>query len=131
MDLPGSYQGKRLQPVAGAQAKGFLMDIDRKIEDLILLGAVEVSGIDSRTGEFLYSFTEKIHDIDPELARESQEIFNKYLYYLWEKGFLKINMESENPVVSLLPKCFIQEEVSILPNDSKEVLRYVMEALRL
>jgi hypothetical protein len=107
------------------------MDLEKRIEDLILAGAIEVSAIERETGEFLYSFTEKIHEIDPELARDSQEIFNKYLYYLWEKGFLKIDMESENPMVSLLPKCFVEEEVSGLPNKSREVLRHVMEALRL
>jgi hypothetical protein len=107
------------------------MDMDKKIEDLILLGAVEVSGIDSRTGEFLYSFTEKIHEVDPDIARESIELFNKYIYRLWELGFLKINMESASPKVSLLPKCFSKNEVEKLPEDTRAVLESVMEALRL
>lgn len=107
------------------------MDMDEKIESLILSGAVEVSGIEASTGEFTYSFTEKIHEIDPELARESQRMFNNHMYYLWEKGFLKINMEAENPMVSLLEKCFVQEEVLKLSDDSRLVLLSVMEALRL
>ena len=107
------------------------MDLDGKIESLILAGAVEVSGIDAATGEFLYSFTEKIHEVDPEIARESQELFNSYMYDLWEKGFLKIDMDSANPTVSLLQKCFIEDEVSKLSRESQAVLRSVMEALRL
>lgn len=107
------------------------MDINEKIEHLILEGAVEVSGIDSRTGEFLYSFTDKIHEVDPEIARESVELFNKYVYELWELGFLKIDMESSSPKVSLLPKCFSKEDVSHLPEETRIILESVMSALRL
>lgn len=107
------------------------MDMDKKIEDLILAGAVEISGLDATTGEFLYSFTEKIHEVDPDIARESLELFNKYMYHLWEKGFLKIDMQSANPTVSLLEKCFVEDEVLGLSRESQAVLRSVMEALRL
>lgn len=107
------------------------MDMDYKIEELILAGAVEVSGIDAETGDFLYSFTEKIHEVAPEIARESTELFNRYIYALWERGFLDMDMDSKNPMVSLLPKCFVEEDVAQLPKDMALVLRSVMEALRL
>jgi hypothetical protein len=107
------------------------MDADKKIEDLILAGAVEVSGLDATTGEFLYSFTEKIYEVDPDIARESLELFNSYIYDLWEKGFLKMDIHSANPTISLLDKSFIEEEVLSLPRDSQAVLRSVIEALRL
>jgi hypothetical protein len=107
------------------------MEIYDKIEELILEGAVEVSGIDSETGEFLYSFTEKIHEVAPEIARESQDLFNRYMYVLWEKGFIHMDIDSKNPMVSLLPKCFIEEEVAGLSKDLSLVLRSIMEALRL
>ena len=107
------------------------MEIDDKIEELILAGAVEISGIDSETGDFLYSFTEKIHEIAPEIARESQDLFNRYMYALWEKGFIHMDIDSESPLVSLLPKSFIEEEVAALSKDLSLVLRSIMEALRL
>jgi len=40
-----------------------------KIEDLILSGALEVSGIDIDTGEMLYNFTDKLKDINPDLFK--------------------------------------------------------------
>ena len=107
------------------------MGIDDRIEELILAGAVEVSGIDAETGEFLYSFTDKINEVDPEIARESKDLFNRYIYALWERGFIHMDIDSNNPMVSLLPKCFIEDEVAALPKDLSLVLRSVMEALRL
>lgn len=107
------------------------MDMDNTIEGLILAGAVEVSGIDAESGDFLYSFTERIHEIAPEIARESSELFNRYIYALWERGFIGMDIDSKNPMVSLLPKCFAEEEVAQLPKDLALALRSVMEALRL
>jgi hypothetical protein len=107
------------------------VNIENKIEELILAGAVEVSGIDAETGDFLYSFTDKIHEVDPEIARESRDLFNRYMYALWEMGFIHMDIDSDNPMVSLLPKCFVEDEVAALPKDLSLVLRSVMEALRL
>ena len=107
------------------------MNIDDKIEELILAGAVEVSGIDAETGDFLYSFTDKINEVDSEIARESKDLFNRYMYALWELGFIHMDIDSENPMVSLLPKCFVEEDVAALPKDLALVLRSIMEALRL
>jgi hypothetical protein len=44
-----------------------------KIEDLILSGALEVSGIDIDTGEMLYNFTDKLKDINPDLFKDMSD----------------------------------------------------------
>lgn len=107
------------------------MDMDDKIEELILAGAVEVAGIDPDTGEFLYSFTDKIKEVDPIIAQKSEELFNAHVYLLWEMGFLNIDMTAENPVVSLMPKALNEDEVESLPTELRLILRSIIEALRL
>lgn len=107
------------------------MNPDDKIEQLILAGAVEVAGIDLDSGEFLYSFTEKIKEVDPEIARKSEEAFHSQVYLLWEMGFLNIDMTEDNPVVSLMPKALDENEVSLLNTELRLILNSIIEALRL
>jgi hypothetical protein len=49
----------------------------KKIEDLILNGALEVSGLDLKTGDPLYNFTEKLKDVDSELFDHMNNYFTK------------------------------------------------------
>jgi hypothetical protein len=107
------------------------MDPEDKLQELILAGAVEVAGIDPMTGEFLYAFTENIKEIDPEMARQSEEFFNRTLYLLWEQGFLAMDVTQTNPVVSLMPKALDEEEVSRLDLDTRIILNSVIQALRI
>lgn len=105
--------------------------MEEKLQELILAGAVEVSAIDSETGEFLYSFTEKINEVDPELARQSEDLFNRFIYILWERGFLNLDMTQDSPMVSLTEKSLDEEEQNTLPHELKMVLLTIIEALRL
>jgi hypothetical protein len=107
------------------------MSLEDKIEELILAGAVEVAGIDAKTGEFLYSFTDKIAEIDPEIARHSEMMFNQTLAFLWERGFLSINMAEENPLVSLTEKALDEDAVASLDVNTRLILSSIIEALRL
>lgn len=107
------------------------MNAEEKLEELILAGAVEVSAIDSETGELLYSFTDKIHDIDPEMAKQSEEMFNNAIYLLWELGFLNVDMTQESPMVSLMPKALDVEQQETLPKELRLILLTIIEALRL
>jgi hypothetical protein len=107
------------------------MNSEDKLEELILAGAVEVAGIDQATGEFLYAFTESIKEIDPEMARQSEEFFNRTLYLLWEQGFLAMDITQTNPVISLMPKALEEEEVSRLDLDTRIILSSIIEALRI
>ena len=107
------------------------MNPEDKIEELILAGAVEVAGIDPETGDFLYAFTEKIKEIDPVMAKRSEEMFNETLYFLWSKGFLKMDITAVNPVISLEPKALDREEVSKLSLDDRLVLESIIQALRI
>ena len=56
------------------------MNPDDQIENMILDGSLEVSGIDEETGEFLYTFTEKLAKNYPELYKDTQTYFSKEIY---------------------------------------------------
>jgi hypothetical protein len=103
---------------------------DEFIEKLILEGAIEVAGIDSVTGEFLFSFTDKLRQIDPEMYYGIMESFHQNVMKLWEKGFVNINMESDNPKISLNEKALDDSEAKKLDPQLSETLREVMRMMR-
>ncbi len=88
---------------------------DNIIDDLILTGALEIAGIDKNTGEFLYSVTPKLKDIMPELYKEHIDNVNKDIMALWEKGFVDMDFNDDNPIVNLNPKAHNIDEINRLP----------------
>lgn len=91
--------------------------IDETIEALILSGAVEVMGVDSKTGEPLYKFNSSIQKIMPELYNEHLNEVNNDIMTLWEKGFLDIDLLSEDPLVMLTDKAFDDTEIEAIPRE--------------
>lgn len=89
------------------------------IDDLILAGAMEVAGIDSKTGEFLYVFTPKLKEVSPALYDEHVNHVNGELMRLWEKGFINIDFMSENPIVTLTAKALDSSEISKLSKEDQ------------
>lgn len=104
--------------------------IDDMIEKLILLGAMEVAGIDSATGEFLYGFTPKFAEIDPRLSREVNNSIQNSILDLWADGFLEIDMTREEPMVALTEKCFDEDAIDQLSQERQSFLRSIMERFR-
>lgn len=87
------------------------------IDELILSGAMEIAGIDSNTGEFLYQFTPKLKEVNPELYREHINTVNAELMTLWEKGFINIDFIEDSPLVTLTEKSFDKNALSTLTKD--------------
>lgn len=104
--------------------------IDNLIEKLILMGAMEVAGVDSVTGEFLYGFTPKLKEIDPRLAEEVNGTIQNGILDLWADGFLDIDMNKKEPTVSLTEKCFDDIAVASLSDERQSFLRSIMERFR-
>lgn len=103
---------------------------DKIIEDLILKGALEVSGIDIETGEPLYNFTHKLKDVSPELDQEIQTFFSQEMMFLWENGFVEMDITEENPIVKLTEKAFNNKEVLKLDKDKQYTLKDIIRQLR-
>ncbi len=103
--------------------------INKKIEELILDGVLEVSGIDMETGEPLYNFTEKLKNYDKDLYDIHNNYFFQDIDALWEKGFVDINFLEDNPSVTITEKAFDIEEVGKLEKNEKHSLNEVKRLL--
>jgi hypothetical protein len=100
------------------------------IDKLILSGALQVAGIDSESGDFLYQFTDKLKEVSPELYSEHVNHVNSELMKLWEKGFLDINISDENPIVRLTPKALDESELSKLSKEDRWGVEEIKRLLR-
>lgn len=101
---------------------------DSLIDDLILAGGLEISGIDEKSGEFLYTITNKMKDLMPELYEDHLAHVNEEVMKLWEKGFVNVDMMSEDPLVTLTEKAYDINEISKL---NKEELWSLEEIKRM
>lgn len=97
----------------------------KEFDDLLLSGAIEPAGIDSDTGEILYSFTNKLQSVYPELYNQAQNMINRDIMRLWEKGFIEIDLMDESPIAKLTIKAFDEIEISKLSKDDLFVLNEV------
>jgi hypothetical protein len=102
-------------------------DENKIIDYLILNNAMEIVGVDSDTGEFLYMFTNKLKEVMPELYAEHVNHVNKEIMRLWEKGIVDINFMDNDPIVTIAEKALIEEELNGL---SKEDLFAIEEIKR-
>ena len=56
------------------------------LEHLVLQGAVEMSGIDSNTGEMLYYITDKLRTVNPKLYKQLKGDFEKRMFEMIDNG---------------------------------------------
>jgi hypothetical protein len=110
--------------------KNMIPEEQDSIDYLILNGGIEVAGIDSEVGEFLYSFTPKIKDLMPALYEEHIRDVNSHVFNLWEKGFLNINFMEDDPIVNISEKGLDPEEISKLPEENQWHLNEIKRLLR-
>jgi hypothetical protein len=110
--------------------KNMIPEEQDSIDYLILNGGLELMGIDSSNGEFLYSFTPKIKEIMPELYEQHIQDTNNKILKLWEKGFLDIDLMENDPVVSITPKALDEKEISTLSDEDQWDLKEIKRLLK-
>ncbi len=103
------------------------MEEDNEINSLILSGALEPAGIDPKTGEMLYNFTNKLKDVHPVLHREVNNMFSSHMMRLWELDMISMNVMESNPTIRLTPKAF---DISLIDLLSEEELYTLKEIKR-
>jgi hypothetical protein len=91
------------------------------LEELILMGVVEASGIDAETGDMLYAFSESMLNEYPEINKRWQEAFHKELMFYWENGLIDMNVTSANPTIRITPKGVSEEGLSCLSINQKKM----------
>jgi hypothetical protein len=67
------------------------------LEHLLLMGAIEMDGIDGDTGEMLYSITDKLEEVSPRMFEMLSEDFNSKMYEMIYTGpkVMKWKFDSE------------------------------------
>ena len=110
--------------------KNKIPDDQSVIDYLLLNDALQVAGVDSSTGEFLYTFTPKLKEIMPELYNEHLNHVNSELMRLWEKGFINMDLMSENPVVTLSNKALDDNEVAKLSKEDQWSIKEIKRLLK-
>ena len=103
---------------------------DQIIEDLILVGALEVVGLDLDSGEPVYNFTERLKEFSPDLHDEMNNYFHSEMMFLWENGFVEMDIMQDDPIVKLTSKAFDRSEVANLDKDKQYTLRELIRVIR-
>lgn len=103
---------------------------DDKIEEMILNGSLQFSGIDLETGEVLYQFTDKLKSYDPELSQDINHYFHQEMMSLWQYGFIEMDITDDNPSVKLAEKAFDKEQVDQLSKENQFSLKEVLRVLK-
>ena len=103
---------------------------DELIKNLILEGALEVAGIDSENGEFLYTVTPKMQEIMPDMYEDHITQVNRDILNLWEKGYVNVDFLSPNPMVTISEKGLDNDEVSKLSKPEIWALEEVKRLLK-
>lgn len=59
---------------------------DAMVEHLILQGAIEINGVDPETGQMLYSITEKLKEVSPNIYADMVDQFEHHMFELIKQG---------------------------------------------
>ena len=110
--------------------KNMIPEEQDSIDYLILNGGLEVVGLDSDSGEFLYAFTPKIKELMPDLHEQHIKDVNQNVLKLWEMGFLEIDFMKADPVITIGKKAFDKAEVSRLSKDDQWHLNEIKRLLK-
>lgn len=64
------------------------MDIKTQamMEHLVLQGAVEISGFDMESGDTLYTITDKLKSVAPDMYEDLEETFKYNMYQMIDAG---------------------------------------------
>jgi hypothetical protein len=121
---------KLFKMIFNPDGKNMIPEEQDAIDYLLLNGGLEVVGLDSDNGEFLYAFTPKIKELMPELYEEHIGDVNKNVLKLWEMGYLEIDFMQQDPVITLGAKSFDLGELSKLSKDDQWHLNEIKRLLK-
>jgi hypothetical protein len=96
--------------------------------DLVEQGAIEYAGLNEE-GEAIYNFTDKLKDINPDLFDIHQTQLNREVMFLWEQGFITVDLLQDNPDVGLTEKSFDERCIDELDDIYKSVLKEIKRIL--
>jgi len=106
--------------------------MEYSLDDLILMGAIEVAGVHENTGEILYNITDKIEEALPILYGQFMDQIHAKVMYFWEQGFLEFDdMTKQNPQIRLTSKATNEDDLFSLPEERLREFQMLISAFRI
>lgn len=106
--------------------------MEYSLDELIMMGAVEVAGVHENSGEILYNITDKVQEVLPDLYNKFMNQIHQKVMYFWEKGFLEFDdMTKENPSIRLTAKAMDDDELSQLSIEKLLEFQSLVNAFRI
>lgn len=78
----------------------------------------------------LYVFSKNVKTNFPEIHDSFTTFFSQDTMYLWQKGFLKMDVTQKNPMVSLTPDALDDEKIKMLDPNLKYTLKEIIRILQ-
>jgi hypothetical protein len=103
--------------------------LKQELDNLMEQGALEIVGIDGKTGEFLYSFTEKLIQVNPNIHGLMVNAFHDSIMRLWQEGFFSMDVTAANPLVRATEKVFDQAAISKLSREDQIALSDILRKM--
>lgn len=103
--------------------------LKEELDSLMEQGALEIVGVDGETGEFLYSFTEKLIEVNPNIHGLMVNAFHDSIMRLWQNGFFSMDITEANPLVRATEKVFDQAEVAKLSREDQIALSDILRKM--
>lgn len=63
-----------------------MLKTEMMIEHLILQNALEIDGVDPESGEMIYSITDKLEEVNPQLYKNLKKDFEAHMFRLIDEG---------------------------------------------
>lgn len=99
-------------------------------ETLILEGALVIKGVDSESGEIVYSFTDKLKKLAPELYEGYLQMIHNSIMSLWEKGLVDMDVTLSNPLVKPTEKALRATNWDGLNETERQTIRALLDGFR-
>ena len=101
-----------------------------EFDELLLNGAIEPAGIDMKTGEMLYNFTDKLKTFSPDIFDAISNAFYNDLVSLWSFGFLDMDITQENPTVRITDKIYDSDLLEQLDQNALDALSVILHKIQ-
>jgi hypothetical protein len=103
-------------------------DLSILIDKLIELGAIEIRGYDSITGQFTYNITPKCKELVPELFEEHFKFINEIAFKLWQKDHINITFDIDGtPMIISKGVKYTRSIMNTLPDDERFFLENLVD----
>jgi len=98
-----------------------------RIEDLILDGSLEVSGM-TDSGDITYTFKQVLEERHPDIYKEVMRLMYQNIAMFWEKGFLNFDFSESDPLVTITDKINDSDALESLSEMEKINLQIIVKA---